>query len=144
MLKKILIIFIMFFISAPAFSGGIGYVDYERIIENYNFAKTTRQELDIKSKELEKYLIQKENEFKLLESPVQKNKFEMEIKEEIMKRETAFNDFVTKREAIVKQRIHSAIEQIRKEKNLDAVIDSSSIYSGGEDITNVVIEYLNK
>lgn len=144
MIKKLLIVFLMFFVSTPAFSSGIGYINYEKIITNYNFAKTTRQELDTKSKEMEKYLMQKEEEFKLLESPVQKNKFEMEIKAEVMKRETAFNDFVSKREEAVKQRITSAIEHVRTEKNLDAVIDSSSIYSGGEDITNAVIEYLNK
>ena len=144
MIKKILIILFLFFISLPAFSSGIGSINYEKIIENYNFAKTTKQELDTKSKELEKYLIQKEEEFKLLESPVQKSKFESEIKAEVLKRETAFNDFINKREEAVKQRVMSAIEQVRKEKNLDAVLDSSSVYSGGEDITQAVIDYLNK
>ena len=144
MKKNILTILLILLISSPVFSSGVGYVDYDKIIENYNYAKTTIQELDTKSNELKKYLLQKEEEYKLLESPVQKNKFETEMKQEVMKRESAFNDFAKKREEVVKQKIMSGIEQVRTEKGLDAVLDSSSIYSGGEDITNAVIEYLNK
>lgn len=131
------------FVSLPTFAGGVGYVDYEKIIDNYKFAKVTKQELDMKAEELNKFLEQKQEEFKLLESPVQKTKFEAQMHEEILKREEAFNDFVKKREEVVKNRIKNTIEQIRVQKELDAVLDSESVYSGGTDITNDVIQMLN-
>jgi len=144
MKKKISAILIMILICLPVFAGGIGYIDYEKIIDNYNLAKTTRQELDTKAKELHDYLTQKEEEFNQLESPVQKSKFEMQMQEEVMKRETAFNDFVKKREEAVKQRVKAIVEQVRNEKGLDAVLSEESVYSGGVDITEDVIQQLNK
>ena len=144
MKKKISAIFVMILICLPVFAGGIGYIDYEKIIDNYNLAKTTRQELDTKAKELHDYLTQKEEEFNQLESPVQKSKFEMQMQEEVMKRESAFNDFVKKREETVKQRIKTVVEQVQNEKGLDAVLSEESVYSGGVDITEDVIQQLNK
>ncbi len=143
MIKKICIILLINFICIPVLAGGIGYIDYEKIINNYKFAEVTKQELDMKSEELKKFLEQKEEEYKLLESPVQKSKFEAQMHEEVIKRENAFNDFVKKREEAVKKRIFSAVEQVRVQKEFDAVLDKESIYSGGTDMTNEVLELLN-
>jgi len=142
-MKNLLIILFLQIITLPILAGGIGYIDYDKIVDNYKFANITKQELNMKAEELDNYLKQKNEEFKLLESPVQKNKFETEMQQEVMKRETAFNDFVKKREEVVKQKILSSIEQVRKEQGLDAVIDSDSVYSGGIDITDIVIQKLN-
>ena len=141
--KRICVIFIMLFMSLPVLAGGIGYVDYQKIIDNYKYANITKQELEMKGVELQKFLKQKEEEYSLLESPVQKSKFEEQMHEEVMKREEAFNDFVNKREETVKKRINTAIEQVRIQKELDAVLDVESIYSGGIDITKDVIQILN-
>ena len=144
MIKQLIIILAILFITLPVSANDIGYINYNKVLENYNFAKTTKQELSIKAQEIEKYLAQKEEEFQTLESPVQRNKLENEVKAEMEKRENAFNDLVSKREEVVKQKIKTAIDQIRTEKGLSAVIDEGSIYSGGCDVTDSVIELLNK
>jgi len=75
-MKNLLIILFLQIITLPILAGGIGYIDYDKIVDNYKFANITKQELNMKAEELDNYLKQKNEEFKLLESPVQKNKFE--------------------------------------------------------------------
>lgn len=144
MYKIITTLFLFIYISIPSYAGGIGFVDYNKIVENYNFAKITFRELDTKAAETRNYLIKKEEEYNQLESPVQKFKFEQEMQDEIKKRESAFNDHKEKREAVIKNRIQEAIDKIREEKGLDAVVDYEVIRSGGTDITDDVIKKLNE
>lgn len=142
-MKKFLLFIISILIAAPAFAGGIGYINYEKVFENYQFAKNTIREIETKGDEIENYLKQKEEEFKKLESPVQKSKFEAEVQTELKTKETAFNDFREKREEAVYNRIHAVTEKIRLEKGLDAILDSRSVFSGGVDITDNLIKVLN-
>lgn len=142
-MKKIFLLLLVIFIIHPSYAGGIGYVDYNKIIKNYNFAKAAIHELDKKSAEIQYFLQSKEEEFSSLESPVQKKKFEEEVQAEIAKRENAFNDFKSKRENLINTKARAAIEKVRIDNNLDAVIDAANVYSGGVDITEKVIFYLN-
>lgn len=142
-MKKFLIFMISILIAVPTFAGGVGYINYEKVFDNYQFAKNTVREIETKENEIENYLKQKEEEFKKLESPVQKSKFEAEVQEELKTKETAFNDFREKREEAVYTRIHAVTEKIRLEKGLDAILDSRSVFSGGVDITDSLIKLLN-
>lgn len=144
MIKKFIIfIFVLLFNITYTCAGGVGYVDYNKIVSNYNFAKTAAHELDIKASELQAFLAEKEKEYQQLESPVQKSKFEQEMNSEIQKREKAFNDFKERREFVVKQRIQKTIDKVREEKSLDIIISNENIYSGGIDITDTIIQMLN-
>lgn len=142
-MKKILFILILNFMLSPVFAGGVGYIDYEKVFDNYQFAKNTIREIEAKGDEIQNYLKQKEEEFKKLESPVQKSKFEAQVQEELKVKETAFNDFREKREDAVYKRIHAVTEKIRLEKGLDAILDSRSVFSGGVNITDELIKKLN-
>ena len=86
----------------------------------------------------------KESEFNKLESAVQKQKFETTVQAELKTKEQAFNDFRERKEEEVYNRIHAVTEKIRLEKGLDAIIDSRSVFSGGVDITDDLIQKLNK
>ena len=142
-MKKFWMFMISILIAAPALAGGVGYINYEKVFDNYQFAKNTVREIENKENEIENYLKQKEEEFKKLESPVQKSKFEAEVQAELKTKETAFNDFREKREEAVYTRIHAVTEKIRLEKGLDAILDSRSVFSGGVDITDSLIKVLN-
>ena len=85
----------------------------------------------------------KEKEFNQLESALQKQKFETTVQAELKTKENAFNAFREKREDEVYNRIHAVAEKIRLEKGLDAIIDARSVFSGGVDITDVLIQRLN-
>jgi len=141
-LKVILILF-MFLFNTAAYAGGVGYIDYQKVMDNYLFAKTTMTEIQNKHDEIQKYLEQKEIEFNKLETPLQKQKFEASVQNELRTKETAFNDFREKKEEAVYSRIHAVSEKIRLSKGLDAVLDVRSVFSGGVDITDELIKTLN-
>ncbi len=142
-MKKILLLMMSILILSPVFAGGVGYINYEKVFDNYQFAKNTVREIEAKAAEIENYLKQKEEEFKKLESPVQKSKFEAEVQAELKTKDAAFNDFREKREEAVYTRIHAVTEKIRLEKGFDAILDSRSVFSGGVDITDNLIKVLN-
>lgn len=137
------LIFTLLLALNPVFAGGIGYVNYPKIVDNYQFAKTTMREIENKGAEIRKYLEQKEAEFNKLETPMQKQKFEATVQAELKTKEAAFNDFRAKKEEVIFARIHAVSEKIRLEKGLDAILDERSIFSGGVDITDDMIKMLN-
>ena len=141
---KVIITFIfILFISLPSFAGGVGYINYDKVVQNYQFAKNTLMQIEVKNNEIKQYLMMKENEFNKLESAVQKQKFEATVQVELRTKEQAFNDFRERKEEEVYNRIHAVSEKIRLEKGLDAIIDARSVFSGGVDITNDLIQKLN-
>ncbi len=142
-MKKIISVFILMLTLSPAFAGSVGFINYEKVYENYQFAKTTMREIQTKESEIQKYLKQKEEEFQKLESPLQKSKFEASVQAELKTKENAFNDFREKREEAVYTRIHAVTEKIRLEKGLDAILDARCVFSGGIDITDDLIKKLN-
>lgn len=139
----LLTLFSLIILSAPCFAGGVGYINYEKVITNYQFAKNSLTELENKGRELQKYLEAKEAEFNKIESAVQKKKFEATVRNEIQTKEKAFNAFREKREEEVYNKIHAVSEKIRLEKGLDAILDARSVFSGGVDITDELIKKLN-
>jgi Skp family chaperone for outer membrane proteins len=134
-LKLFLILFMSLY-CADVFAGGIGYIDYQKVLDNYLFAKSTITEIQNKHSEIQKYLELKEIEFSKLETPLQKQKFESTVQNELRTKENAFNDFRNKKEEAVYSRIHAVSEKIRLEKGFDAILDARSVFSGGVDITD--------
>ena len=142
-MKKLLIILGLILFAAPCFAGGVGYINYEKVAANYTFAKNAMKEIEVKGNEIQQYLINKEAEFNKLESPIQKKKFEETVQAELKTKEAAFNAFRDKREEEVYTRIHAVAEKVRLEKNLDALLDARSVFSGGVDITEKKNKKLN-
>ncbi len=140
---KLFLISALLFLSAKVYAGGVGYIDYQKVINNYQFAKSTITEIQNKHNEIEKYLEQKEIEFNKLETPLQKQKFEATVQNELRTKEAAFNDFREKKEEAVYTRIHAVSEKIRLEKGFDAILDIRSVFTGGVDITDELVKALN-
>lgn len=142
-MKKIFTLLFLLIFSAPCFSAGVGYINYEKVASEYQFAKASMREIETKGREIEQYLKNKEAEFAKLETPLQKQKFQETVQAELRTKERAFNDFRNKREDEVYNRIHAVAEKIRLEKELDVLIDARSVFSGGIDITDALIQKLN-
>lgn len=142
-MKNFLIILLALLCSAPCFSAGVGYINYEKVASEYQYAKSTLREVETKGAEIEQYLRAKEAEFKKLETPLQKQKFQESVQAELKTKEKAFNDFRNKREEEVYRRIYAVAEKIRLEKELDVLIDARGVFSGGVDISDILIQRLN-
>ena len=140
---KMILTVLFLFMALPSFAGGVGYINYDKVVENYQYAKNSLREIETKNNEIQQYLMNKEKEFNQIESAVQKKKFEDTVRAELKTKESAFNSFREKREEEVYTRIYAVAEKIRLEKNLDAIIDARSVFSGGTDITDALIQKLN-
>lgn len=142
-MKKFLLIVLSLAITTPCFAGGVGYINYEKVASEYQYAKASLREIETKGREIDNYLKNKEAEFSKLETPLQKQKFQETVQAELKAREKAFNDFRTKREDEVYKRIYAVAEKIRLEKELDVLIDARGVFSGGVDISDALIQKLN-
>lgn len=140
---KKLVAILMLLISLPAYSAGVGYINYEKVASEYQYAKASLREIETKGREIENYLKAKEIEFNKLETPLQKQKFQETVQAELKTKENAFNDFRAKREELIYQRIYAVAEKIRLEKGLDVLIDARGVFSGGIDISDLLIQRLN-
>ena len=129
-------------VSAPCFAEGLGYINYERVLSNYDLAKSVAKELDAKGMELQQYLMDKEKEFKAIDTPVKKQAFKDRIASEYKTKEEAYVKYRINKEKEVFNKVQSAAKIIMAEQKLDAVVDIKAVFAGGVDITDVVIDRL--
>ena len=120
-------------------AGGVGYIDYAKVIDNYDYAKQVTKEIDAKGLEMQQFLVDKEKEYKSLDTPLKKQTFEEKVAQEFKTKEAAYVSLKTKREQEVFTKIKDAAKAVMVEQKLDAVMDVRGVFVGGVDITDSVI-----
>ena len=123
-------------------AAGIGYIDYVKVIENYDYAKKAIKEVDAKGLEMQQYLVDKEKEYKALDTPLKKQTFEQRTAQEFKTKEQAYIALKTKREQEVYNKIREAAKAVMVEHKLDAIMNQKDVFVGGLDITDMVINKL--
>ncbi|MBQ7764680.1 OmpH family outer membrane protein [bacterium] len=123
-------------------AGGVGYIDYIKVIDNYEYAKKVTKEVDAKGLEMQQYLVDKEKEYKSLDTPLKKQTFEQRISQEFKTKEQAYITLKNKREQEVYTKIREAAKAVMVEQKLDAIMDQRGVFVGGLDITDMVINKL--
>jgi len=123
-------------------AAGVGYIDYAKVIDNYEYAKKATKEVDAKGLEMQQYLVDKEKEYKSLDTPLKKQTFEQKTAQEFKAKEQAYIALKTKREQEVYTKIREAAKTVMVEQKLDAVMDQRGVFVGGLDITDMVINKL--
>ena len=123
-------------------AGGVGYIDYAKVIDNYEFAQRATKEVDAKGLEMQQYLVDKEKEYKSLDTPLKKQAFEQRTAQDFKAREDAYVALRTKREQEVYNKIKEAARAVMVEQKLDAIMDQRGVFVGGIDITDQVISKL--
>ena len=141
-IKLFALIALMGLLTAPAFAEGLGYINYEKVIANYDTAKSIAKELDAKGMELQQYLMDKEKEFKAIDTPVKKQAFKDRIANEYKAKEEAYIKYRVSKEKEIFSKIQNVAKIVMAEQKLDAVIDIKAVFCGGVDITDIVIERL--
>ena len=143
MKNKVIAAFLMLIFAAPAFAETIGMVNYKQLISNYSKAKAAMSELEDKTNELQRYLLDKEKEFKKLDSAVQKKNFEDQTSRAFAQKQDALEKFRQKKESEIDAAVNAAIKQVAIENKIDTVLDSRVVFYGGIDITDKVLKKLN-
>ena len=123
-------------------AAGVGYIDYGKVIDNYDYAKQVTKEVDAKGLEMQQYLVDKEKEYKSLDTPLKKQTFEERISQEFKTKESSYLALREKREKEVYDKIQAAAKSVMVEQKLDAVMDARGVFVGGIDITDSVIQKL--
>ena len=128
--------------TGMANAGGVGYIDYTKVIDNYDYAKKAIKEVDAKGLEMQQYLVDKEKEYKSLDTPLKKQSFEQRTAQEFKAKEEAYIALKNKREQEVYTKIREAAKAVMVEHKLDAVMNQAGVFVGGVDITDMVINKL--
>ena len=129
-------------VTGIANASGVGYIDYAKVIDNYDYAKQVTKEVDAKGLEMQQFLVDKEKEYKSLDTPLKKQTFEDRVSQEFKAKESAYVALREKREKEVYDRIQEAAKSVMVEQKLDAVMDARGVFVGGIDITPSVISKL--
>ena len=141
-LKLAILLLSFIAVTGIANAGGVGYIDYVKVIDNYEFAKKATKEVDAKGLEMQQYLVDKEKEYKALDTPLKKQTFEQKTAQEFKAKEQAYIALKNKREQEVYTKIREAAKAVMVEQKLDAVMDQRGVFVGGLDITDMVINKL--
>ncbi len=123
-------------------AGGVGYIDYLKVIDNFEYAKKATKEVDAKGLEMQQYLVDKEKEYKSLDTPLKRQTFEQKTAQEFKAKEQAYVALKAKREQEVYNKIREAAKAVMVEQKLDAIMDQRGVFVGGLDITDMVINKL--
>ena len=123
-------------------AGGVGYIDYAKVVDNYDYAKQVTKEIDAKGLEMQQYLVDREKEYKSLDTPLKRQSFEEKISQEFKTKESAYMALKEKRETEVYNKIKEASKAVMVEQKLDAIMDNRGVFVGGVDITQSVITKL--
>lgn len=142
-LKSLLVALVFAFTIMQANAFTIGYVDYKKIEENYSLAKSAYNQIDDMALEMQRYMVDKEKEYKKITSPLSKKDFEAKIAKEFKVKEEAFVKLKAKKQKEVYDNILNAIKMVAVENKIDSIVDYRVIYTGGVDVTDKVIKKLN-
>ena len=130
-------------LNSTADAQTIGYVNYKTVESNYEFAKSAYKEIDTKYLELQQYLMDKEKQYKNIDSPINKKNFEDQVQKDFKAKNDEFTKLKMKRAEEVENNILKATQAVAAEKRIDVVLDYRVIFTGGTDLSQDVINYLN-
>ena len=129
-------------VNAKAMAEGVGFIDYKKVKDNYAYAQAAAKEIDAKALELQQFIVDKEKQFKALDTPSKKQNFEEKTKKEFEAKQSAYVTFKLKKEEDVYNKIQAAAKQVLVDQKLDAIFDYRVIFVGGLDVTDLVISKL--
>jgi len=129
-------------LSNQAFAGGVGYIDYQKVQSQYPLAQQAVKEVDAKALELQQYMVDKEKQYKALDTPLKKQNFEDATAREFNAKQEAYLRLKDQKEELVFNKIQAAAKQVLVEQKLDAIVDFRVIFVGGVDISDLVIQKL--
>ena len=136
----VLLIGMMFGLKADA--AGVGYIDYGKVQEYFSFAQQAVMEIDAKALDMQQFMVDKEKQYKNLDTPLKKQNFEEQTAREYKLKEDAFMRLKAQKEEQVYNKIQAAAKQVLVEQKLDAIVDYRVIFVGGVDISDLVIQKL--
>lgn len=123
-------------------SAEVGYLNYQKVLDNYPAAQQAVKEIDAKSLELQQYMVDKEKQYKALDTPLKKQNFETQTATEFNAKQDALYKLRNSRETQIMNQVQDAAKAIMVSQKLDAILSDQVIFVGGVDITDLIIQKL--
>ena len=120
----------------------VGFINYQKVLDNYPAAQQAVKDLDAKGLELQQYMLEKEKQYKSLDTPLKKQNFETQTATEFNAKQDALMKLRNDKENQIMTQIQSAAKAIMVSQRLDAVLSAQVIFVGGVDISDLVIQKL--
>ncbi|MBP3821707.1 OmpH family outer membrane protein [bacterium] len=120
----------------------VGYIDYARVLDNYSVAQQAVKELDAKGLELQQYMLEKEKQYKNLNTPLQKQNFESQTSNELKSKQDSLMKMQQDKEAQILSKVQTAARAVMVANHLDAILADQVVFVGGIDVTDQVIQKL--
>lgn len=123
-------------------SAEVGYLNYQKVLDNYPAAQQAVKEIDAKSLELQQYMVDKEKQYKALDTPLKKQNFETQTATEFNAKQDALYKLRNSRETQIMNQVQDAAKAIMVSQKLDAILSDQVIFVGGVDVTDLIIQKL--
>ena len=123
-------------------AAGVGYIDNQKVQDAFPFAQQAVKEIDAKALEMQQYMVDKEKQYKALDTPLKKQNFEDQTAREFKLKQDSYMRLKSDKEEQVYNKIQAATKQVLVEQKLDAIVDYRVIFVGGVDISDLVIQKL--
>ncbi len=120
----------------------VGYLNYQKVLDNYPAAQQAVKEIDAKSLELQQYMVDKEKQYKALDTPLKKQNFETQTATEFNAKQEALYKLRSSKETQILNQVQTAAKAVMVAQKLDAVLSDQVVFVGGVDITDLVIQKL--
>lgn len=124
---KLLLLGVGLLLGLQANAAGVGYIDYQKVQENFPFAQQAVKEIDSKALEMQQFMVDKEKQYKNLDTPLKKQNFEEQTAREFKLKEDAYMRLKSQKEEQVYNKIQAATKQVLVEQRLDAIVDYLSL-----------------
>ncbi|MDA1353255.1 MAG: OmpH family outer membrane protein [bacterium] len=131
-----------------ALADSIGYVDMQRVFVAFTETKKAEDNFKKKQDKLKKEFEKRQEK---VEKAKEKGKPEKEIRElieeleeELKPQQEELMQLHSQLMSELKQKILFAVRASAKEYGIDVVVDKQAVYNGGFDLTDFVIERLNR
>ena len=120
----------------------VGFINYQKVLDNYPAAQQAVKDLDAKGLELQQYMLEKEKQYKSLDTPLKKQNFETQTATEFNAKQDALMKLRNDKENQIMTQIQSAAKAIMVSQRRDAVLSDQVVFGGDIDITDLVIQKL--
>jgi Skp family chaperone for outer membrane proteins len=124
----------------------VGVVDTQLVLQKYNKAQAMATEAKSKEEDLQKLkdsLLQKLKAGDKL-SPIEKKNLEDKLNAEFAEKFKAYREWSVTQEQSLKSDFDKAVKSISDSDKLDLVLPKQGVIEGGRDITDDVLNLLNK
>jgi len=147
-MKKFLIVLtslvIFIFMLSNVYALKVGYVDIEKVFNQYSGTKKAKTKLQSKLKEEQKKIDKKKQEILKMKDDLDKQKSILD-KNKLKEKEDELQQKLEKLQADaleIQQKLYG--EKIAKDKGYDFVFEKNLLLYGGEDITYLVLKQINE